>query len=111
MSSKAPSLDIQYSKEFEYERVRGVYQEEAWYREHGYNVRLPEERRLLDLRELPPLAEMLKEVDIEYDEGSYKEMLSAMHEGWKRVQELWPQEAIDVTTLVFEPTYTIHLTK
>ncbi len=111
MSSVAPTLSIQYSREFEYERVRNVYKKEAWYREHGYNARLPGEQRLPDLLELPPLAEMLGKVDAEYDDGSYTEMVNAIRKGWAHIQEQWPKEAIRATTLTFEPAYTIHLTK
>jgi hypothetical protein len=111
MNSKYPMLNIQYSKDAEIERVKYVYEELDWYREHGYDVHLPGGIKLGDCGTVPKLIELLHTLDVEFSLEKYEATKALILESWDYVVAHWPHEEMGKATLVFEPSYDVHLTR
>lgn len=106
-----PQLIFKYSLEQERERVSYTYHKAAWYAEKGYRPRFPHGKHLADVDVRAPLAHFLAQVDDEYNSALYEEAENAIHEHWQWFKEHWPHEAVAASSLVFQPTYEIQLTR
>lgn len=111
MKTAIPELQFEYTLEFERERVRYTLNKGAWFREKGYNPTFPGGKRLPDIDLSVPNDDIIDLVEVEYDEAFYASMAAHITERWKWFIEHWPHEEIAKTTLMFQPSYKISLTR
>lgn len=110
MSSRIININILFSKEAEIERVKYVYKELDWYHEHGYDVRLPGGRLGKNKRTLSH-DKLLFELEKEFTLDLYEQAVVKIRKSWRYIENCWPREEMEKTTLLFQSTYNIHLTR
>lgn len=102
-------LNIQYSIDFEVERVLAAIKKFEWYKTNGYTVNLPES---LDLSNIDKISneDIKKAVTKEYDEENYSSSKKYIEDNWINFDEAFVTKAL-VTKLIIQDNYTIFLTR
>jgi hypothetical protein len=103
------NLTINYSSEYEIQRIKYTLEKLQWYRDNKYNVSLPE-KLVADSDIVISEDEIKKLVDVEYNEDDYKTQEKFLLEKWQKlVDESWSE--FSKTSLSPLNTYKIYMTK
>ncbi len=107
---KIPTININYSPEFEEIRIKDVFGKMNWFREHGYNPLFPGNKKLSELDENCKLSDLLPLAKLEYDQQFYSELTSKFMEQWQWFVDYLKDSPIEATALKFQDKYEVFLT-
>lgn len=102
-------LIIKYSPEFEFERIKKTLSGLQWYKDNGYNVKLPGNMMASSGADISD-DQIKTAIEAEYNEEDFKIQETYLLENWgKVIDEVFT--GIKKTSLIPRDTYTIYLTK
>lgn len=105
-------LDIQYSLEYEKERINDTLHKTDWFIEKGYSesIKLPADTKLRDLDKSVSKDYLLGILENEYVSGDYEKIKNNLSEQWPSFA-LTLEKYFEETSLKQEDTYVVQLTK
>lgn len=105
-------LDIQYSFEYEKERIKYTLGKAAWFIENGYSksIKLPAGKKLDEIDINTSTDDLFDKLKEEYNSGDYEKMQNNLSEQWSAFASKL-EKYFKETSLKHEDAYIVQLTK